>query len=51
MKRKLTNTNYFVILEKKNSREHTENPNANVRARPDVTHFGLWDIIPPSSPN
>ena len=31
---------------KRFSREHTKNPNANVRAQPDVT-FGLWDIIPP----
>ena len=42
MKRKLTCTNYFIILEKKISREHTKYPNANVQACPDVL-----DIIPP----
>ena len=41
MKRKLTCTNYFIILEKRFSREHTKNPNANVRARPDVTFWAV----------
>ena len=42
-------TNYFIILRKKRfSREHTKNPNANVRVRPDLP-FWLWDIIPPES--
>ena len=42
---------YFFSLywKKRFSREHTKNPNANARARPDVT-FGLWDIIPPRVP-
>ena len=44
MKRKLTCTNYFIILEKKIFKR--ANPNANVWASPDVT-FGLWDINPP----
>ena len=39
MKNELTCTNYFLILEKRFSREHTKNPNANVWARTDVT-FG-----------
>ena len=41
MKRKLTCTNYFIVLEKRFSREHTKNPNANVRARPDVTFWAV----------
>ena len=41
MKRKLTCNNYFIILEKKISREHTKNPIANVRARQDVT---IWAV-------
>ena len=37
MKRKLTCTNYFIILEKKRfSREHTKSPNANVPSHPDA---------------
>ena len=41
MKRKLTCTNYFIILEIFSSREHTKNPNAKVLARPDVT---FWTV-------
>ena len=41
MKRKLTCTNYFIILEKRFSREHTKNPNSNGRARPDVTSWAM----------
>ena len=43
MKRKLTFTNYFIILEKKIfKRTHqNKNPNANVRARPDVTFWAV----------
>ena len=42
MKRKLICTNYFIILGKKGfSREHTKNPNANVRARPEVTFWAV----------
>ena len=41
MKRKLVCTNYFIILEKRFSREHTENPNANVWARPDVIFWAV----------
>ena len=41
MKRKLTCTNYFIILEKRFSRGHTKNPNANVQARPEVTFMAV----------
>ena len=41
MKKKHNYTNYFIILEKRFSREHTKNPNANVRARPDVTFWAV----------
>ena len=41
MKRKLTCTNYFIIPEKRFSREHTKNQNANVWARPDVTFWAV----------
>ena len=38
MERKLTCTNCVILLEKKRfAREHTKNPNANVRARQVVT--------------
>ena len=47
MKRKLTCTNYFILLEKKISREHTKNPNTNVRARLDVTFWALGYHSPP----
>ena len=49
MKRKLTCTNYFIILEKKRfSREHTKNLNANVRASTDVTFWAVG-YHPPES--
>ena len=42
MKRKLTCTKYFIILKKKRfGRKYTKNPNANVRAHPDVT---VWAV-------
>ena len=42
MKRKLTYTNYFIILEKKRfSRKHTKHPNANVGALQDVTFWAV----------
>ena len=47
MKRKLTCTNYFIILEKRFSREHTKNPNSNGRARPDVTSWAMGYHSPP----
>ena len=37
MKRKLTCTNYFIIMGKKSFKRKHQNPNANVRAGPDVT--------------
>ena len=48
MKTKLTCTNYFIILEKRFSREHTKNPNANVWARPDVTFWAVGYHSPES---
>ena len=47
MKRKLTCTNYFFILEKQYSREHTKSPNAYVLARPDVTFWAVGYLPPP----
>ena len=41
MKGKLACTNYFIILEKRFSGEHTKNPNAYVWARPDVTFWAV----------
>ena len=41
MKREVTCINYFIVLEKIFSREHTKNPNAYVRARPDVTFWAV----------
>ena len=53
MKRKLTCSYYFIILEKKDiSREHTKNPNANDWARPDVTFWAVgYHSPPPPSPS
>ena len=53
MKRKLTCTNYFIILEKNFSREHTEKPNAIVQARSDVTFWavGYHSPHPPPPPS
>ena len=47
MKRKLTCTNYFIILEKRYSRKHTKSPNAYVRARLDVTFWPAGYLSPP----
>ena len=47
MKSKLICTNYFIILEKRFSRKHTKNPNANVRALPDVTFWAVGYHPPP----
>ena len=41
MKRKPTCTNYFIILEKRFSRERTQNSNAKIRARPDITFWAV----------
>ena len=49
MKRKLTYAYNFIILEKRFSREHTKNPNANYRARPDVTFWAVGYHSPPES--
>ena len=52
MKRELTCTNYFIILKKRFSREHTKNQNV-MFGLAQTSHFGLWDIIiippPPES--
>ena len=48
MERKLTCTYYFIILKKRFSREPTKNPNANDRARPDVTFWAVGYHPPPS---
>ena len=48
MKGKRTCTNYFIILEKLYSREHTKNANAYIRARPDVTFWAVGYLPPPS---
>ena len=40
-KRKLTRINYYIIVEKRFSGEHTKNPNANVPVRPDVTFWAV----------
>ena len=47
MERKLTCTNYFIILEKRFSREHTKDPNVNVWARPVVTFWAVGYHSPP----
>ena len=49
MKRELTCTYYFIILEKRFSRDHTKNPNANDWARPDVTFWAVGYHSPPKS--
>ena len=52
MKRKLTCTYYFIILEKKRfSRKHTTNPNAYAWALPDVTFWAVGYHPPPPSSN
>ena len=49
MKRKLTCTNCFIILEKKIFKRAHQNPNANDRARPDVTFWAVGYHSPPES--
>ena len=49
MKRKLTCTNYFIILEKRFSREHTKNPNANVSGSLRRHIFGCGTSFPTES--
>ena len=41
MKRKLSFTNHFIILEKRFSRERINNQNGNVWARPDVMFWAV----------
>ena len=38
-----------LYWKKRYSREHTKNPNAYVRARPDVTFWAVGSPPPPSS--
>ena len=47
MKRKLTRTNYFIILEKKDFQESTPKIQMLMFGLAKTSHFGLWDIIPP----
>ena len=49
MKRKLTCTNYFIILEKKIFKRANKISNANVRTRPDVTVLAVGYHPPPDS--
>ena len=49
MKRKLTCTNYFIILEKRDFQESTPNIQMLMFGLAETSNFGLWDIIPPSS--
>ena len=48
MKRKLTGSNYFIVLEKKIfKRAHQKSKIASVRARPDVTFWAVGYHPPP----
>ena len=49
MKRILTFTNYTIILGVRISREHTENPNTNIWASPDLTFWAVGYSPPPES--
>ena len=46
MKRKLTCTNYFIILEKKDFQESTPKIQMLMFRLSQTSRFGLWDIIP-----
>ena len=46
MERKLTCTNYFIILEKKDFQESTPKIQMLMLVLARTSHFGLWDIIP-----
>ena len=50
MKRKLTCTNYLIILEKMIAKRTHKIPNAKVRACPDVKFWAVG-YHPPPSPN
>ena len=47
MERKLTCTNYFIILKKKDFQESTPKILMLMFGLAQTSHFGLWDIIPP----
>ena len=47
MKRKLTCTYYFIILEKKDFQDSTPKIQMLMIGLAQTSHFGLWDIIPP----
>ena len=49
MKRKLTCTYYLIILEKKDFQESTPKIQMLMIGLAHMSHFGLWDIIPPES--
>ena len=44
MKRKLTGTNYFIILEKNDIQESTPKIQKLMFGLVQTSHFGLWDI-------
>ena len=46
MKRNLTLTSYFMILEKKDFQERTPKIKMLMFGLAHTSHFGLWDIIP-----
>ena len=46
MKRKLICTTYFIILEKKDFQESTPKTQLLMFGLAQMSHFGLWDIIP-----
>ena len=50
MKGKLTCTNYFIILEKKDFQESTPKIQMLMFGLAKTSHFGLWDIFPPPPP-
>ena len=50
MKRKLTCTYYFIILEKKDFQESKPKIQMLMIGPAQTSHFGLWDIIPPRVP-
>ena len=47
MERKITCTNYFIILEKEDFQESTPKIQMLMFGLAQWSHFGLWDIIPP----
>ena len=50
MKRKLTCTKYFIILDKTIFKRARQNSNAYVQARPDITFWAAGYLPPPPPP-